>query len=267
MKLLFQSDDYGISEGVACGILKGIRDGLIRNTGLFVNMPSTAFAVEQIQQYPQCCLGIDINLVSGFPVTPAEQIPNLVKPTGEFYTSGELREKSNLSASETFFRQVDNDPFPFEETLLEAENQVKRFIELTGKKPGYIHGHSMMTPNVEKVLETVAEKYQAPYSMGIHKKFGFHWLTNNWNPKPFPIKQQIQTDVEGNVLKVIPEILNYEYAAIICHAGFVDEDLFHYSTYTLIRAKDLYMVCSPRLKDFIKSHDIQLITYNDLAEA
>ncbi|MHB8806627.1 MAG: ChbG/HpnK family deacetylase, partial [Anaerolineaceae bacterium] len=52
MKLLFQSDDYGITEGVACGALKAIRDGLVRNTGLFVNMPSSRFAAEQIKYYP-----------------------------------------------------------------------------------------------------------------------------------------------------------------------------------------------------------------------
>ena len=34
MKLLLQSDDYGISRAVARGIVYGIDQGLIRNTGL-----------------------------------------------------------------------------------------------------------------------------------------------------------------------------------------------------------------------------------------
>ena len=36
--LLFQSDDYGITNGVSDGILYGIKNGVVRNTGLFVNM-------------------------------------------------------------------------------------------------------------------------------------------------------------------------------------------------------------------------------------
>ena len=31
-KLLFQSDDYGISDAVSDGIIKGIKEGIIRNT-------------------------------------------------------------------------------------------------------------------------------------------------------------------------------------------------------------------------------------------
>ncbi len=266
MKLLFQSDDYGITEGVTCGILKGIREGLIRNTGLFVNMPSSEFAAQQIGQYPECCLGIDINLVAGKPVSPADQIPSLVKSDGFFYTSGEIRAKSELAASDTLVDQMENDPYPLEEVLIEVENQVGRFVELMGKKPEYIHPHSLMTPNTNRAIAAIAAKHEIPYSISVYKQFGFHWVTNDWNPKPFPVEKQIQTDVEANVLNVIPEVLDHEYSAIICHAGFVDEDIFRCSTYTIIRTKDLVMACSPRVREFIESNNIEIITYNDLVK-
>ncbi len=264
MKLLFQSDDYGITDGVTCGILKGIREGLIRNTGLFVNMPSSEFAAEQIEKYPECCFGIDINLVAGAPISPVEHIPNLVKPSGSFYTSSEISAKANLVQDGFFIREMENDPFPLDETMVEVENQVQRFIELVGKKPGYIHPHSVMTPNVLKSLGIIAEKFEVPFSLNILKKYNFHWIKNTWNPRPFPVEQQIQTDVEENVLNVIPEILDNEYSLLGCHAGFVDEDIFRCSTYTVIRAKDLYMACSPKIRDFIETNGVELITYDDL---
>lgn len=263
MKLLFQSDDYGITEGVACGALKAIRDGLVRNTGLFVNMPSSRFAAEQIKYYPQCCFGIDINLVAGRPISPVDQIPNLVKPTGEFYTSGEIVAKSNVSMMEIKTDVMEDDPYPFDETLIEAENQVKRFIELVGRRPGYIQGHSLMTPNINRAIETIAEKYEIPYTMNFLKEFDFHWVTINWYVRPFPVEKQLQTDVEEGVMKVIPEILDYENSFLVSHVGFVDEDLFRCSNYTVIRAKDLFMACSPRLKAFIEEHNIELVTYDD----
>lgn len=268
MKLLFQSDDYGITEGVTCGILKGIREGLIRNTGLFVNMPSSKFAAEQIKRYPECCLGIDVNLVAGNPISPVDQLPTLAKPTGGFYTSVEIREKTNLRPSSDFSSSFKEegaiDPFPLDETLIETENQILRFIELVGEKPKYIHPHSMMTPNILKALEITADKFDVPFSMKTLKKYNFHWITSDWNVKPFSVEQQLKTDVEENVLKVIPEILNYEYSMLGCHAGFVDEDIFRCSTYTVIRAKDLFMACSSKISAYIEDHKIELITYDDL---
>jgi predicted glycoside hydrolase/deacetylase ChbG (UPF0249 family) len=263
MKLLFQSDDYGITEGVTCGALKGIRDGLVRNTGLFVNMPSSRFAAEQIKYYPQCCFGIDINLVAGRPISPVDQVPNLVKGTGEFYTSGEIVAKTNISLTEMNTDKMENDPYPFDETMIEAENQVKRFIELVGKKPGYIQGHSLITPNINKAIETIAEKYEIPYTMNFLKEFNFHWVSINWYLRPFPIEKQLQTDVEERALEVIPEILDYENSFLVSHVGFVDEDLFRCSNYTVIRAKDLCMACSPRLKAFIEENHVELVRYDD----
>lgn len=264
MKLLFQSDDYGITEGVACGTLKGIRDGLIRNTGLFVNMPSSEFAAEQIKYYPQCCFGIDINLVAGRPISPLDQVPSLVKPSGEFYTSGEIVAKSDVSLMDLKFDKMENDPYPLDETLIEAENQVKRFMELVGKKPGYIQGHSLLTPNINKALEMMAEKYEIPYTMNFLKEHNFHWVTINWYIRPFPVEKQLQIDVEEGLMKVIPEVLDHEYSFLVSHVGFVDEDLFRCSNYTIIRAKDLFMACSPRLKAFVETHKVELITYDDL---
>ena len=67
MKLIIQSDDLGITEAVSCGIARAAREGAITCTGLFSNMPAAPFAVELMQQYPEICLGQDINLVAGRP--------------------------------------------------------------------------------------------------------------------------------------------------------------------------------------------------------
>jgi len=267
MKLLFESDDYGITEAVTCGILKGIREGLIRNTGLFVNMPSSAFAAKQIKQYPQCCLGIDINLVAGKPVSPVNQVPDLVKPSGDFYTSSEMRTKSDTRPSNTILTEMENDPYPWEQTLLEVENQYLRFLDLIGEKPRYIHPHSFVTPNIGKAMTDISERYGVPTSFGLWERYKIHQITNTWNPKPFPVELQLKTDVEKHVLEVIPEVLEHEISMLICHAGFVDEEIFQYSSYTIIREKDLYMACSPKLIHYLESHNISLITYEDLLKA
>ncbi|MBQ1775470.1 MAG: ChbG/HpnK family deacetylase, partial [Erysipelotrichaceae bacterium] len=39
-KILFQGDDFGFTRGVTLGIVDSIDRGVLRNTGLFANMPS-----------------------------------------------------------------------------------------------------------------------------------------------------------------------------------------------------------------------------------
>ena len=65
MKLLVQADDYGFTRGVTYGIVDSIDLGVVRNTGMFVNMPSAKLAASFIKDRPHVCFGIDFNYVSG----------------------------------------------------------------------------------------------------------------------------------------------------------------------------------------------------------
>lgn len=85
-RLLLQSDDYGITHGVSAGILRVIQDGVIRNTGMFVNMESSKEAADLIKDR-DVCLGIDINYVAGKPITDPKKVPHLVDENGYFHTS------------------------------------------------------------------------------------------------------------------------------------------------------------------------------------
>ena len=97
-KLLFQSDDYGLTDAVADGILKGIHQGIIRNTGLFVNMPSSARAAEKIRDCAEVCVGIDINLVAGKPISDPAEVPSLVNSDGHFVPSVYARGQGDRTA-------------------------------------------------------------------------------------------------------------------------------------------------------------------------
>ena len=52
-KLLTQGDDFGFTRGVTLGIVDSIDRGVLRNTGLFTNMPSAEFAVSFMADRPQ----------------------------------------------------------------------------------------------------------------------------------------------------------------------------------------------------------------------
>ena len=90
-KLLLRADDLGFSQAVNYGIVKTIRDGLIRNCGVMVNMEATEHAVRLLEGL-DCCLGLHCNVSVGRPVLSPEELPSLVNEKGFFHSSREYRQ-------------------------------------------------------------------------------------------------------------------------------------------------------------------------------
>ena len=266
MKLLTQGDDFGFTRGVTLGIVDSIDRGVLRNTGLFTNMPSTEFAVSFMKDRPQVCFGIDFNIVSGPSVTDPTKIPHLVDEKGEFIRSGE-RTKDPSFKSEEGRKAM----FPYEECYREMRGQYDRFIELVGKKPGYLHAHSLMTENYMQVIRDLAKETGVPFSMDLQEKYHFDSISkhidrsqSSLTKKVFdPIAQLSKTPLENN-MQFAEDFLGSEYVTIGGHPGYIDNELLGLTTLSLERCKDADMMMSDVLKNWIEENGIELITYYDL---
>ncbi|MBR4162023.1 MAG: ChbG/HpnK family deacetylase [Solobacterium sp.] len=264
-RLLMQSDDYGITDAVSIGILKAIDFGLIKNTGMFVNMPSSAKAAEMLKD-KGVCFGIDINYVCGKPVSNPEDVPHLVDEKGNFYSSGTMAKRSKLLRMDALglISYFEEDPYPYEEIYRETENQVKRFMELTGKKPEYIHPHSLMSENCYRAAHEVAKKYDILHTLDMMHQYRI--LPGTFDgTKGNTVDAQMEYDVSGNLLEnALPTMKEDETCYFICHCGYADYDLFQYTSLTLRRVKDLHAMTDEKVKEYIRRNNIQLITYRDL---
>lgn len=261
MKLLVQADDYGFTRGVTMGILDGIKYGILRNTGMFMNMPETLHAASLIKDYPEACFGVDFNIVSGPSVCDPTLIPHLVDEDGNFIRST-VRVKDPKYATEEGRREL----FPKEEVKREIQAQFDRYVELLGHKPGYLHGHSISPEPYSEVILDVAHANNVPFSMEIRKKFNFGSL-----PRPamtlkkeFDPMEQINKDPEGFFWEHKDMLLGFDYAAIGGHCGFVDAELFGLTTLSIERARDHQLVTSKRIMQWVRENNVQLITYHDL---
>ena len=259
MKLLTQSDDYGFTRGVTLGIIDAIDNGVVRNTGLFVNMPESEHAAGFIKDRPEVCFGIDFNIVSGRPVADPAKIPHLVHEDGTFVRSTERYADPRFGKEELW---------PYEDVMVELHAQLERFRELTGQNPGYLHGHSISAVSKAYVqaIRDLSKETGIPYSMDVHQRVGMVWAPHDYNVKPFTVENQIKTDALGYVKERIDECLGQEYVMLGGHVGFVDAELFRQTTYTIIRAKDHELFTSAFIKDWIKKNKVELITYRDLME-
>lgn len=263
IRLLVQSDDYGITPAVSAGIREGIRNGVIKNTGIFVNMPWSYQVAQDIKDM-DVCLGIDINYVCGKPVSDPKHIPHLIDENGYFYKSTVVSQKYKKKSYENLITTFEKDPYPYNEIYLETENQVKTFIEMTGRLPEYIHPHSLLTPNTHKAAKEVAQKYGIYHSMDMMLKLPYLATTFN-GTKENTLQNQIDMDISKCLLeKDLPNLKDNKTYYYIGHCGYVDYDLFKESTLTLRRIKDLEAIMNKDIINYLHNHNIQLITYRDL---
>ena len=267
MKMMIQADDFAISTAVADGIVACARNGMMTQTGLFSNMSCAEYAVNRIKPYP-VLLGEDLNLVAGYPVTDLKLIPSLVQKNGKFKTSKMHKELD----------KTDRHHVPYEEAYLEYENQVKRFIELTGKLPGYIAGHSWESEETHRAMDDIAEKYGIfnPFketAFSLETDLEQIWarpIIREDGSFEFNAKTQIENDPlkmfkEGKLDERLNKALESEEVFLLhTHAGFVDRDLVMESSYTTIRAMEAGFLCSKELKQWVKDHDIELVNYLDV---
>ena len=265
-RILFQGDDFGFTRGVTLGIVDSIDRGVLRNTGLFVNMPSAEFAVSFMKDRPQACFGIDFNLVAGPSVLDPEEIPHLVDENGMFLKSG-LRVRDPRWQSEEGRAEL----FPYDEVNRELRAQFNRFVELTGRKPEYLHEHSISSENYRKVIHELSVEHDIPYSSEIWKELKMDGPINKLfeasmasSKKIFDPNDQLSKDTVEQFFSIADELKSNDDSVFCCHPGYVDAELLSLTTLSLERAKDAEMMMSDKVKNWIKENGVELITYRDL---
>ncbi|MBR3343178.1 MAG: ChbG/HpnK family deacetylase [Solobacterium sp.] len=259
MKLLVQSDDYGITRAAAQGCLYGIRCGIVRNTGMFTNMPWAEEVAEWIRPYlDQISLGIDLNASTGSSLLGYDKVPSLCHEDGTFLSS---KENYALDNEANGFDHVN-----FDEIYTEFEAQTEKFIALFGKAPDYIHGHAYGTKTVTRAHRAIAEKYVRPYSVDIIEDSTVANLGMNHYRFGNDLNAQLQDDLKDRILNAPESFVNADRGFIISHCGYLDAELFGLTSFTIYRMKDLEALTSSEVLEWVRKNNIELVRYSDLAK-
>lgn len=248
MKLIMRADDLGFSEAVNYGIEKSVKEGLITCVGLMTNMPSATHGYQLIKD-EKICIGQHTNICVGTPLSDPRLIPSLVQDNGQFCSSKEFRSRLQDTIVE-------------EEAEIEIEAQLKKFIEITGRKPDYFEAHAVQSKNFFKALKKVAKKYDLFYENPIfdqeweqvHQIYGFDFAKldhqNLYDPHIY-IQEQYQ------------KYQDKECCIAVFHPGYLDQYILTHSSFTLIRPMECDFLCSQWLKDWIQSHQIEIIDFSN----
>ncbi len=267
MKLLVQGDDFGFTRAVTYGIKDAMELGILTCTGLFVNMPSSKFAADMIPEHPDFCFGLDFNITSGHCVADPALIPDLVDEDGNFI-------RSTVKYDDPLFQEVEGRAilWPKDQVEIELEAQYQKYLELVGQEPEYVHTHSIgqSVPTYYETVEEVGLKHGIPMAARMREQFGFADLHKTWTSygkvpkKVFDAEKQLSKDTLGTVIANRDELLTHEYAALDGHPGYVDAELVAMSTVSLERFRDVEMMMSDDMKEWIAANNVELISYRDL---
>lgn len=246
MKLIIRADDLGFSEGVNYGILKAIKDGVVTSVGMMTNMPSSKHGYELIKNY-DLAIGQHTNICVGKPISDPVLIPSLVNEKGEFCSSKEIRARTK-------------DTIVVAEAKIEIEAQLKRFIEIVGRKPDYFEAHAVFSDHFFTALKQVAKKHDLFYENPIFDK--------NWEKEKGIVGLPFATldgfglyDPKKYMEKHLSLIKSNPCAVAIFHPGYLDEYILKHSSFTLIRAMECDFLCSDWIKKWLSNNQIQLIDF------
>ena len=215
-------------------------------------MPAFEHAVELMKQYPNL-LNVGIHFVTSVEYSVLKGHKTLTDEHGHFYHD----ETKIASAS-------------YQEVYDEYEAQLQKFLD-TGFTPTHIDWHWCHTPVQLKASMALAKKYNLPmraHTKEIETKFlenGNRFIPNHYNAY-YNHDQKHPITTPETLISILQNGLDQglETMTLMCHPAYVDATLMHLSSYHVIRATELETLLSPVLKEFIDSHDIEIISYKDI---
>ncbi len=266
-KLIVVADDFGFSEAYNYGVIKAYKEGIVTVASLMSNMAAAKHAVDLAKEYPGLCLAQHTNFVQGFPVSKAEEVPSMVDETCEFYRSYQWAPVGFNAADKCKGTVV----VSYEDAKKETIAQLNRFKELVGEYPIHFEGHSVITPNIEKAFNEVSEEYHLHCMTTKEENDDFYYAHElvygekgefYINAIQSPQGQKVEDFINSNGYGLLES--PYEYNVMHFHPGYLDAYVIDHTSLTIQRCRDLQVLTSPQVKEWIKAHDIELVNFNAL---
>ncbi|MDN3682982.1 chitin disaccharide deacetylase [Vibrio tapetis subsp. quintayensis] len=244
MKVIFNADDFGLTEGVNTGIVDAFHQGVVRSTTMMVAMPAEKHAVQLAADLPELKVGLHLRFTTGKPLTHHKSLTNW---TGNFPTIPHFWQKRDFAPVEVY-----------EEVVA----QVERFLSL-GLPLSHIdsHHHAHTHPQITNIVSEVAQQYQVPLrGVGLE---GSKQVNNQ-----YLFTDQFYDDkisIEHAKKLMIRYESRCEVLEVMCHPAYVDGQLSLMSSYLDQREEELRTLSSPDFRVFLQQRGIQVTDYSVLA--
>ena len=288
-KLIVNADDFGLTAGVNDAILDAHLRGVISSASLLANGQAFESAVMLARRAPRLSVGIHLNLTEGKPLAPSAAVPSLIDGRGFF-----LRRPARLWLAKSFHRV---NPGEIER---ECRAQIERVLA-AGIAPTHIdsHKHVHALPFLGGMVMGLAREYgilavrrvaesraalgcllrrypaRAPVilrrllisralAIASEKAMGRHQDASVSSPSHrygLTATGFLDEHVLGKIIAHVPDGVS----ELMCHPGFVDDDLRREPT-RLLREREIEhrALTQPAIRRLIEERDIRLVSYGDV---
>lgn len=274
-QLIINADDFGLTPGVTEGIIHGAQTGCISSTSVMINQVMHHRIDFNSSNKEKFGFGIHLNITTGLPILPPEDLNTLVRADGHF-TGPDLVfqhcESINLIQVEKEWRA-----------------QIIGFLIKFGR-PDHLdsHHHVHLHPRLFPVFLQIAGEMRIPIRFPILMEnldgFPYDPLLNGLNEEiTAEVLQEDMSLLEQSSVRfpdyfcddfITPNIDNPEkllefihhlpegITEMMCHPGYLDDMLYQLSSYTQVRVDELKALTAPQLKGIFDHENIELVGFN-----
>ena len=253
--LIIRSDDAGMSHSVNMALDRLIETGLPVSVSVMFPTPWYQETVEMLKRHPAVAVGIHLTLNSEWknyrwgPVLGRVAVPTLVDADGYFFPSSEALHE--------------NHPDP-KEVEKEFRAQIDRALK-SGLKIDYVDFH-MGTATRYPEFREITERLAREFGFGMSTYFG----ESEWDPQYRATPAQ-----KIDSLVAMVDHLKPGFNLVVTHVGIDGPELGALldmntdgglAEMSKNRQGELDALTSPRFREALKVHNVQLITYRQLIE-
>ncbi len=252
MKLIVNADDFGYTESVSAGILRGHHDGIVTATTFMTNAPHTDGAAKLARATPSLDVGVHLVVSFGRPLAEIARVRSLIDAHGSFFRPKELMSRDIVR----------------EEALFEYRAQYRKARELLGRDPTHLDTHHWVHdhPALEWAIGELALETGA--AARIHSDEQRERLRARGVRTPDHFTREFQ--YEGKVgVEQLMDLLERlakrdDVTELMCHPGETDRAMAKKSGYARERPTELATLTDPRVRAAVKDLGITLATFADV---
>ncbi len=259
MKLVFRADDFGYTNTFNEGTVKAIEDGVVTSLDIMMDTPGAEDALTKARDYPWLSVGWHTHFWGSPCVDPA-LVPSMVDETGRF----------NLRKDRGAIARV-----PYEEAYLELEAELQKCLKYYGRVPDVAQTLVGDENDLARAKKDLCDKYGIKYGfmngkdpktkqlyscLPEYESYNIHEMENYGRPgmtvdtfhlyDPLGCIMETDTNTDRTYLRSQ-------------HPGYLDSYVLEESSCNIHRVRDVTVMCSPVLKQWIKDNHIELINIRD----
>ena len=281
-RLIVNADDFGLTSGVNRAIVEAHVGGVVTSATLMANGGALQEAIQLAKSAPRLGVGCHVVLVDGIPVSDKFKVPTLLNGDG---FQGSL---STFAVKCLRGQLVEN------EIEAEATAQIHK-LQSIGVVVSHLdtHKHTHMFPQVLRPLLRAAKSCgirairnplepirlgQVARQPSLWKRWGQVRILNRLASEfRSTVKKAGMLTPDGTLGIVATGIMNERILAaiiarvpegtweLVCHPGYNDDELAKVGTrLRASRVKELELLKSPRVREELAKHKIDLISYREI---